>query len=98
MLTYCGSLHAGDRSVKKVVQPDSVAAIELFDGIQSKQLEVKVIALGSHRANVIIENKTQLAIAARKITGSLESKLVSYTRRISASASGDVAGGSAKEN
>ncbi len=63
--TACsGSLHAGDKSAKKVLKSDT-SEVELFDGIQSKQLEVKVIALGSHRANVIIENKAQVPVMVR---------------------------------
>jgi hypothetical protein len=63
---YCsGSLQAVDKSSKKLAKPDAVAEIDLFDGIHSKQLEVKVIALGSHRANVIIENRTQEPVMVR---------------------------------
>jgi len=65
MASNSGSLDAGDRSGKKVTQLDSAAEINLFDGIQAKQLEVKVIALGSHRANVIIENKTPEPVMVR---------------------------------
>ena len=63
--TWGGLIHAADKSTKKVVKPDSLAEIELFDGIQSKLLDVKVIALGSHRANVIIENKTAEPVMVR---------------------------------
>ncbi len=60
-----GSLQAADKTAKKISKPDATAEIELFDGIQSKQLDVKVIALGSHRANVIIENNTQEPVLVR---------------------------------
>ena len=63
--TWGGLLQAADKTTKKVVKPDSLAEIELFDGIQSKLLDVKVIALGSHRANVIIENKTAEPVMVR---------------------------------
>ena len=65
MLAYDGFLQAGDRSGKKLPQPDAAVEIELFDGIQAKQLEVKVIALGSNRANVIIQNKTPEPVMVR---------------------------------
>ena len=61
----CGALGAVEKSAKKVAKSDAAAEIELFDGIQSKLLEVKVVALGSHRANVIIANKTQEPIMVR---------------------------------
>lgn len=60
-----GWLPAADKSTKKVVKPNAVAEVELFDGIQSNLLEVKVIALGSHRANVIIENKSAEPVNVR---------------------------------
>ena len=61
----CGVLGVVEKSGKKAAKSDAAAEIELFDGIQSKQLEVKVIALGSHRANVIIENKTHEPVMVR---------------------------------
>ncbi len=64
-LLYSSSLCAADKSPKKAAKPDAVAEIDLFDGMHSKQLEVKVVALGSHRANVIIDNKTQSPVMVR---------------------------------
>jgi hypothetical protein len=65
MATWGGWLPAADKATSKIAKPDETAEIELFDGIQSKLLEVKVIALGSHRANVIIENKTAEPVMVR---------------------------------
>lgn len=65
ILAYCGSLHAVDKLQKKDSKQDATAEIELFDGIQSKQLDVRVIALGSNRANVILENKLAEPVLVR---------------------------------
>ena len=43
----------------------NVANIDLFEGMQSEQIHVKVIPLGAHKANVIIENKTNEPLSIR---------------------------------
>ncbi len=54
-----GTLHAQDNgSADARPVTDSVAEIDLFDGMREKQIEVKVIPLGAHKTNIIIENKT----------------------------------------
>ena len=60
VITTCGTLRAQDRAAKsKSSTKDNAAEVELFQGMRAKQIEVKVVPLGSHGANIIFKNKTQ---------------------------------------
>ena len=55
-------LHAQEGSKAASCSNEFVAEVELFEAMRSKQIEVKVIPLGSHSANIIFKNNTKTPV------------------------------------
>lgn len=60
-----GAAAKSKRPLKKLQHDPSAAEVELFEGIESGQLSVKVVPKNAMGANVLIENTTQEALTVK---------------------------------